>query len=439
MKIIVVGAGVVGQSLAGQSLAGQLSHEGHQIVVIDSNRQKIRRLKEKMDVLAICGDGASTKILSRAGINAAEMVIAVTNVDEINLVIGMLASRSGAKHRIVRIRNPEYAEPNSVLDLQQLGIGRIINASPAIVHALRWMIQIPGSGDFANLAEGQVIMLGFPIIQDSPIAGKTIAQIRQMGEVESFMILYLTREGKTIIPRGDIVIEPGDEVHFLISTDEVQFLLPMVYRNPRRVRRVIISGGSRVGVQLAESIAREVERVFLIEPDRDRAEEVAAQLENTIVLHGDSTRLDILEEANLRECDMFCAVSDNDKHNMLSVLLAKNHSSATTAVLVHESEYVPVMNSLGVRIVLSPRLITVGEILMHIRRGYIHSITKLAENRGEILEMGVSEKSYVVNKALKDLQLPRESIVGTIIRDGVMKIPQGDTSFQAGDAGRCVL
>ncbi len=428
MKILIVGAGVVGESLA-----EQLSLEGHKVAIVDSNRQRINALSEKLDVLAVHGNAGMPSVLARAGIRSAEMVIAVTDVDEVNLVVAMMAARLKVKHRIARIRNQEYMDESCVLPLKELGIDHVINADPAIVNALAHMIEIPGSSDFATLAGGQVLMLGFDISEDSPAAGRTLSELAEVGDVDAFLILYITRGDKVIVPKGHHTIEPGDNIHLLVSADTVQFIAPLIHRRQMEVHEVIIGGASRIGVQLAQAIQDKVDQVFLIEPDQQKAEDAANLLKNVTVLNGEETDLDVIEEASLDKCDLFCAVSDDDKRNMMSALLAKKHSNTKTAVLVHQPEYVPVLDSLGVQIVVNPRLVTVGEILMHVRRGHVHSVTRLAESRAEIIEMTADEGSKAVKAPLKDLKFPENALLGAIVRNGIMQIPKGDTQVAPGD------
>jgi trk system potassium uptake protein TrkA len=276
-------------------------------------------------------------------------------------------------------------------------------------------------------------MLGFDIDEDSPMVGKSMKQLRELGDLDAFLILYITRGDKVIVPRGHDQIEAGDSVHLLVSADTVQFVPPLIHRRPATVKSVIISGASRIGLRLAESIQEKVEKVFLIEPDEETAEEAAGLLKKVTVLHGDATNLTVLQEASVENCDLFCAVSDSDQGNMLAALLTKKHSSTDAAVLVRQPEYVPVLDSLGVEIVCNPRLVTVGEILMHVRRGHIHSVTRLAESRAEIIEMEAPEDSPAVKAKLQDLKFPKDALIGAIVRDGTMEIPKGDTRIKPGD------
>jgi len=428
MNILIVGAGVVGEALA-----EQLSLEGHQVAIVDRDRRKTRELGDKLDVLTVCGNAGMPSILKRAGIRSAEMVIAVTDVDEVNLVVGMLAARFNVKHRVVRIRNNEFVQDDGLISLKDLGIDHIINPDPTIVDALVRMIEIPGSHSIATLAGGQVLMLGFDIAPDSPAAGTTLAELREVANLIAFLVLYISRNDQLIVPKGGDRIEPGDKVYLLVSADTVELLLPFIHQQQFTMNEVIITGASRIGIQLAESLEGRVNRVVLIEPDEEIAEEAANRLKKTTVLNGEETDLDVLEEAGVDHCDLFCALSNDDQRNMLAALLAKKHSPAKAAALVHQPEYLAVMDSLGVEIVINPRLVTVGEILMYIRRGHIHSVTRLARGQAEIIEMEAAPDSPAVKSPLKNIKFPKNAIIGAIVRDGEMRIPTGETRIEPGE------
>jgi len=428
MRILIVGAGVVGESLA-----EQLSGEGHQVAVVDHNPRRLQDLKDRLDILVVRGEAGMPSVLERAGVRAAEMVIAVTDVDEVNLVAGMLASRMGVPHCIARLRNREFRDGHCLLPLGELGIGQVINPEPRIVDALCHMIEIPGANEYATLADGQVLLLGFDISADSPAAGRSMAELREFGEMDAILILYITRGDRVIVPRGEDRVEAGDCLHVLVSVDTVQFLLPFIHSRSPLIRHVVIAGASRIGVELAAEIRRKVERVFLVEPDEQAAEDAAARLDGVTVLRGEETDLNVLREAAIDTCDLFCAVSDSDQRNMLSALLAKKHGRTRAAVVVHSPDWVPVMDSLGIEIVINPRLVTVGEIMTHVRRGLVHSVTRLAEQRAEIIDMDVPEGSPAVRARVCDLDFPKNALIGAVVRDGAMLIPRGSTRLEPGD------
>lgn len=427
MRIVIIGAGVVGTSLA-----EQLSKESHHVAVIDQNRDRIQDLEASLDVLAIMGDGASPQILARADIEHSDLLLAVTENDEVNLVVGMLARGMGSKRSIIRLRKRWYADPQSPIDLATLGIHRCINPEPAMVESLIQMIDLPGCESIASIADGKLLKLGFDIDPKSPAVGQTVAALRELEAKNAFLILYIRRKDKTLIPRGDDVIEPLDGIHLLVARDKVRTILPLLRQNPPQVRHVVIAGGGRMGLQLAQALEDKIPRLFLLEPDPKLAEQAANQLQQTTILAGAGTQLSVLQEAGIEHCDLFCALTQNDQSNMLMALLAKKNGAKKAAVIVARPEFVPVLDSLGVEIVLNPRLVTVGEILTHVRRGHIHAVTRLAESAAEIIELKAEAGAPAVGRALRDLNFPRHALVGALILDGEVILPQGDTIIQPG-------
>jgi len=418
MNILIVGAGVVGWSLA-----EQLSQEGHRVSLVDADKRKIKEIGEKLDVLAVHGKAGVQSVLERAGIRDADMLIAVTSVDEVNLVVGLMASRFGVKHRIVRLRNPEFTRPGSILPLKELGIDHVVNADPVIVGSLTRMIQIPGATEAMVLAGGQVLMLAFDVATDSPAAGKTLAELREVGELDAFLIFSISRRDQLIVPSGATRIEPGDRLHLLASADTHRFLLSILHRRPVPMNRVVITGAARIGGQLAEAIQGDVREVTLIEPDPELASEAAERLKKTTVLQGNETSLDVMQEAGVDKADLFCALSEDDQRNMLAALLAKKQGAAKVAVLVHGTEYVSILYGLGIQIVLNPRHVIVGEA----------SVTPVPGSRAEIIEFEVPAGCQALNAPLKELKFPTNALVGAIVRDGLMRIPNGDSRISAGD------
>ncbi|MCK5690233.1 Trk system potassium transporter TrkA [Myxococcota bacterium] len=428
MRTIIIGAGVVGLAVA-----EQLSIEGHHVAFIDSDRRKLRDVSDKLDVLAVYGNATSESVLERAGIEQADMLIAVTNTDEVNLIAGMMAKRYGVKQCIIRVRNNELQQDAGILPLADVGVDQVINPEPVIVDALMRMIEIPGAHDLATLGDGDVLMLGFDIAEDSPAAGKKLADLREVSALNAFLILYIVRGEEFIVPKGDDQILPGDNIHLLVSADTVPFVLPIIHRHPLPVKRVIVAGATRIGIALAREFSDRVDRVIMIEPDSQKAEEVANELAKVTVIKGEPTDLSILQEASVDACDLFCAVSDDDRQNMMTALMAKKAKAAQTAVLVSDPAYVTVLDSLGVEIVINPRLVTVGQILEHVRRGLIYSVTRIAESRAEIIELEATEGCAITKGELKHVHFPEGAIVGAYLRDGIMQIPTGDTKIQPHD------
>ncbi|MEC9465900.1 MAG: Trk system potassium transporter TrkA [Myxococcota bacterium] len=428
MRVLIAGAGVVGTALA-----EQLSMEGHDVFVVDKRREILEDIEAKLDVLTIRGSASTPSVLVRAGVKQAELLIAVTNSDEVNLLVGLMGAELGVADIVVRVRNRELAGERSLLNLEALGIHHIVNPEPVMVDSVMRMLDIPGAEEVTTLAEGAAQVLKFTLDDDSPIVGKTLKAYRQVASLNAFLILEVTRGDRTFVPRGDDILKPGDHVYALAAAEAISFLVPIFHRSPPSTEHVIVAGASRLGISLARALATRVKRVYLIEPDKDRAEAAAEALEDVNVLHGATTDLDLLEEAALDHCDLFCAVSQDDQVNMLTSLLAKKHSDAHTAVLVHQPEFIPVLDSLGVESVISPRVVTISEILTHVRRGRIHSVIQMPHSDAELLLMELPNKAKVLGKPLHKIKFPSGVLVAAVSKDGLVMVANGGTVLEPGD------
>ena len=428
MRILIVGAGVVGANLA-----EELSRSGHDVSIIDERPSVIRRINDRMDVLALLGSGAQPSLLRKAGIEDTEMVIAVTNVDEVNLVICMLANEYGVKHKIARLRNDEYGGPNAPLVPVDLGIDTMINPESIITHTLKRILETPGANDVATFADGQVQMATFRICEDAPLAGKKLAELREESKLHSFLVVAIFRDEVPLIPRGDDVIKAGDNIAVLTKAETLKMLLPLVQKTVVPNQRIVIFGATLVGRRLAAALQHQLERVIMIEPDRDLAERTAADLDNTMVLNGMASDPDVLADADISHCDYFLALSQDDEDNLLAALMARRGQARQVAVLSQEPHYVPVLNNIGMDVVLNPRLLTVGEIMRHVHRGQIHIERRLRQSEAEVIELEPAPGAKVTNRPLKDLDFPDGSIIGAVIRDNEMMIPDGNCQIRAGE------
>lgn len=428
MRILIVGAGVVGSNLA-----SELSASGHVVCVIDDDHRRVRDLNEHLDVLAVDGNGAQPSVLRRAGVEEAEMVIAVTNIDEVNLVICMLAQRFGVKHKIARLRNDEYSGPKATLRPEELGIDTIINAEAILTSKLLRILDTPGATDCALFADGYAQLLTFDICQESPIAGLKLKDVRAMAQAFSFLVAAIFRGERSIVPRGDDEIRAGDHIAVICKPEATALVLPLMQKSVQPVERVVIYGAHKIGRDVAEALQGKLERVVLIEPNEQAAEEAAAELRDTLVLCGDPADPDILREADLAHCDYFLALSDDDQANLLAALLARHRGAKHTAVVSKDPNYLPILSGIGMEVVLNPRLATVGAILTHIRSGQVHGVTRIKESEAEILEIEADKGAPVTQKSLKDLEMPDGSLLVAALRDGEMVIPDGSFKLQAGE------
>jgi len=429
MNIILVGAGAVGFNLA-----KQLTQEGHDVAVIERDLRVLETVRDQLDVMAVRGHGSNPRILEEAGVREADMMIAVTDSDEVNVVVCLLADRFGVKHKIARVRSSDLSESNTLFRDRPLPIDLIVNPETITVDLVLKLIETPGATDAVDFADGEILLRGFNVPPDAPIANRTLAELREAWEGEAFLVLCVLREGKTlIIPRGDEVLQPNDEIYVMLPQHTLPLLLPMVNRRSNEVRRVAIYGAGTRGRSLAVALEGRGIDVVLIEPDPGRADLAAAELERGLVLRGHATELEILTEANIETVSFFIAAYDNDELNLLAALLAKKNGAARAIVITGEPDYVAVMKSIDIHVVVNPRLVTVGAILRHVRRGRTITVAKLSDSGAEAVESVVAKGSAIVGRPLREAKLPKGAIVGAIWREREVIIPTGETVVQPGD------
>ncbi len=429
MKILIAGAGAVGFNLA-----KQLSGEGHTVSVVESDPHIYRKVTEKLDVFCVEGSGNSPRALEDAGIKEVDMVLAVTDSDEVNLTVCLFAYWYGVKSKIARIRNEEFTKEGSILQKNQFFIDRMINPIPITVDSIVKAMETPGATYVADFAESDILFRGFRVPPDAPIVGKRIEDLREAGATDSFLIVAIQRKEEIMIPSGEVTICPEDNILVLLARVSLPYFLPMVNRRAVETQGFVIYGATRIGIQLARTLEKTADNVVLIEPDEDKAQTAASKLSNTTVLHGQATETEILKQATLEPVDFFIGASENEQDNILACLLAKKRYAKKAVVITHEPDYVPVFGSIGIDVVINPRLITVSSILHHISRGPIVGLAKLFdETEAEATEMIAEGNSTIVGKKLRDVSFPKGSILGSIIKNGSMILPDGECVLDAGD------
>ncbi len=428
MKILIIGAGAVGFNLA-----KQLSIEGHDISVIEKDQDLVKRIIEKLDVLVVLGSAISPTILEEAGVKDADMVLAVTNSDEINMVVCMLSHSYGAKTKIARIRNPEFNNKQPALHKNGFHIDHLVNPEKITISSILNIIGTPGAIYVADFTEGDILLRGFIVPADAPIAGKKLSELKEIEATDSFLIVAIQRNGEMVIPSGETKLLPHDNIFVLVAKEALPFFLPMVNRRADEVEKVIIFGVNRASLELAKKLEEKKIDVTIIEPDKEKTQQAATVLDKTIILQGSPLDIDLLKESSVDIADFFVALSENEQTNILSSLLAKRFGAKKAVVLTEDPAFVTIINSLGVDIVINPRLITVGSILQHIRRGHTLSVIKFHQSEAEAMELIAEEGSKIVGKPLKEISFPQGSILGAIVREGVMQIPTGSTVINPGE------
>ncbi|MCX7804017.1 MAG: Trk system potassium transporter TrkA [Planctomycetota bacterium] len=431
MRVLIVGAGAVGFHLA-----EKLCQEGHDVSVVERDGARIRGIGDRLDVMAIEGNGASARVLERAGIADCRMVIAVTDSDEMNIIVCMVAREYGVPVKVARIRNPDYTEEEAVLKLDRLGVDRVINPERATVSAMRSLMELPGAVEVADFAGGDIVLAGFDIRDEAPIAGRTLEEIPQFASEGVLIVAIERREGgrrRLLVPRGGDSVRSGDRTYFLVSRDLVPLILPMVQRRAEPVRKVVLYGASREGVMLAREAEEMRRQVLIIEPEEDRAERAAAELSGATVIRGDAVDVDVLTEAKVGEADFFVAAGDEDQSNLMAALMAKRAGADRVMTVVREPSHVPVVDGIGIGAVVNPRLVTVGEILRYVRSGPLLSLAQVGRGDAEAAEMMAVEGAPIAGRKLRDVKFPAGALVGAVIRGEKTIVPDGNTVISSGD------
>ncbi len=424
MRVIIVGAGEVGYQIA-----KFLSYEQIDCVVIDRDRNKIKRISEEIDVAVIEGEGGSASSLRQAEADKADILLAVTDQDETNMIACLLAkSMFKIPRKIARIRNSEYFFNESLL--RNLDIDPAINPELEIAKAITRILEAPFATDIEEFEGGLVKVIGFKIPENSPLIGKSLRKFSAQS-TKKFLVGLILRDEKTIIPTGDDIVTNGDIIYVPVREGEIQDIISALKIVRLPAKKIMILGGGKVGYNIASFMESKTD-IKIIEKNLDRCKFLSKNLKRSLILHADGTEQKVLVEENIGNMDAFVAVSNNDELNIMVSLLAKKLGAKKNIALVNKTEYIFLAHSLGLQAVLSPRLITASTILRYVRKGDILSLTSIAEGRAEILEGRIGKTSPLINKTLNEAQT-KSSIIGAIIRDKNVIIPSGNDKFAEND------
>lgn len=432
MKFIVCGAGQVGTSIV-----RHLASEDNDVTVIDQSPELVRKISDAFDVKAMEGFASHPDVLEAAGIRDADMIIAVTYADEVNMVACQIAHALFAvPTAIARVRHQSYLDPiwSDLFSRDHMAIDVIISPEIEVARAILRRLDVPGAFDMVPMADGKVRVIGVRCTDNTPIINTPLRQLTQLFPDLNVTIIGIVHNGKGFVPSPDDQMLPGDEVYFVAETDHVTRAMSTFGHEEKAARRIVILGGGNIGRYLARQIDKHPGvSAKVIEFDQAKAEQVAAELENTIVLHGDALDPEILEEANVAMAETVVAVTNEDEVNILASLLAKRAGCQRAITLINKMTYAPLVSSLGIDVTVSPRAITVSSILQHIRRGRIRAVHSLGDGFGEVIEAEALETSPVIGQALRDIELPEDVIIGAILRGDEVIIPRGDTVIKPKD------
>ncbi|MEH6405025.1 MAG: Trk system potassium transporter TrkA [Sneathiella sp.] len=433
MKVIVCGAGQVGSNIA-----RQLAREGNDVTLIDQNPELVRKMGDDLDVRAMVGHASHPSVLEAAGAAEAEMIIAVTHSDEVNMVACQIAhSLFDVPKKVARIRSQDYLLPiwADLYSRDHLPIDVITSPEVEVALAIGRRLKVPGAFDTVSFADEKIQVIGVRLDESCPIVNTPLRQLTELFPDLNITVVGIYREGKMTVPTSNDQMFPGDEVYFTSDIDHVARAMPLFGHEEQEARSVVIVGGGNIGLHLAQVIEQDMKNVSLklIEFDRKRAEFIQEQLEEAIVLHGDALDPVILTEANVGRAETVVALTNDDEVNILSSLLAKGQGCGTAITLINNPVFSNLMTSLGVDVVVDPRATTVSEILRHIRRGRIRGLHSFQDGAAEVVEGEALETSKLVGKELRNVKLPQGTIIGAILRGNDVVIPRGSTVVKPND------
>jgi trk system potassium uptake protein TrkA len=421
VKIIIVGAGQVGFNIA-----RKLSEESHDVVLIDKDPQKIERIADNLDVRAYLASGTSPQALKDSGIKEADMLVAATDSDEVNLISCLLARNLNPYMlKVARVRNEEYLAEKELFGQDLLGIDHIINPQSVMVETILSLMKVPGASDVIDFVGGRVKLIGFTVPKGFSFAGRQLLSFEDLEK--RILVGAIVRGDQVFIPQGQDTIEVDDLVYLVVRNDELDSALKLFNIKEEGLRRVIIVGAGRTGTALATALDMTSISAKIIEKDPEKCTSLAEKLERVIVINGDATDKDLLQEENIVDVDFMVAITGDEESNILISLLGKSLGAKKTITRVSKHSYIPLVSAIGIDTVVSPRLSAVRAILQYIRRGKIISVAPLKGEHAEAIEAEALDTSDIVNVPLAKVKFPKGAIVGAIVRGEEIIIPRGDS------------
>ena len=432
MKIVILGAGHVGTSMA-----EILSLEANDVTLIDRNANQLEGLQDQLDIRTIVGNGPHPGILEQAGIEDADLLLAVTDQDEVNMAACQIAySLYRTPKKIARIRATEYLTHPEIFCNESIPIDFIISPEQIITQQILALIENPGALQVVEFAGGRIQLVGVRAYFGGPLVGHELRDLRKHLPMINTRVAAVYRRDRPIIPLGETIIEPDDEVFFIAAKAHIREVMSELRSVETPGRRVILAGAGNIGLRLARTLEDNGYRVKLIERNPDRIREVANLLENTVVLHGDAADRELLWQENIDQTEVFCALTNADEANILSGMLAKRLGAKHAIALVTRSAYVDLIESSVLDVAISPQLATVGALLTHIRRGdmaAIHSLRRGAAEAIEAVAHGDPATSQVVGRRIDEIALPPGTTLSALMRGDDVIIAKGSTVIEAED------
>lgn len=431
MKILILGAGQVGSSLA-----ENLTSEANDITLVDHDGELLRVLQDHLDIRTVQGEASYPDVLRRAGADDADMIIAVTDSDETNMIACQVAyTVFHTPTKIARVRAVEYLTHPQLFAQEALPIDVLISPEQLITDSIQRLIETPGALQVLDFADGQVQLVGVRAYYGGPLVGNELRRLREHMPKIDTRVAAIYRRNRAIIPEGTTVIEADDEVFFIAAKKNIRAVMSELRRADTPNKRIIVAGGGNIGRRVAKTLEKNYQ-VKLIEHNLKRTQQLSEELESTIVLQGDAADQDLLLEENIEDTDVYCALTNDDEVNILSSMLAKRLGARKVMTLINRAAYVDLVQSGEIDIAISPQQVTIGSLLTHIRRGdvvKVHSLRRGAAEAIEAIAHGDQNSSKVVGRRIDQLKLPPGTNIGAIVRGKEVLIAHHDTVIESED------
>ncbi|WP_419919461.1 Trk system potassium transporter TrkA [Candidatus Poriferisocius sp.] len=428
MHIVVVGAGEVGSHVA-----QILSQEGNTVAVVEVDAQKLHNVAEELDVLAMEGSGAHPHTLRQAGIKKADLLVAVTADDEVNLVACLLAKQHGVERTIARIQARNLREKDARELREAMQVDTIIDPDGETAREIMDLLSYPGATDVTVMADGEVVVVGAKLAADAPWVNRRLLDIAEEYEPDwDFLVAVLTREGETRIPRADTTLAPGDLLRVVCKRRARRTLLPLLGLAPGTHQRVMLLGGGRTAEILGQHLAERNAEVVLIERNLERAEKLSENLDAVLVIHGDITDAELLESEGVGKCDAVIALTGKDEANILACLYAKSMGASETIAVLHNMALRNLLRDVGIDVALSPRTASANGVLRYVR-GEVAQVATYLSGDFEIIEVEVKQGSSADGAVVNELGLPKDVLIGAYVRDGKPQIGRGHSELRCRD------
>ncbi len=427
MKIIIAGAGAVGFHLA-----ELLVREDQEITLIDTNEDALNHASTHLDVLTIRGDAASVDVLQKANVGKTKLFLAVTTSEKTNLLVAILAKQMGAKKTIARISNPEYLETSQKEIFQKLGVDTLISPQILAAQEIERLLRRGLFTDMFEFEKGKISVVGFKVTLSCPMINKTIHEIDALNPDLNYRAVAIMRGHTTIIPRGDTTLRKGDYLYLAVKSKFIDEAMKLAGRQPKVIKKVMIIGGTAIALRAAQLIEDKYKLCVML-ADKERGKQFVEALNNTLVVIGDPSNIDVLKEGRLEDVDAFLALTPNSETNIITSLIAEESGVYKTIALVDDVNYTHISQNIGVDTIINKKLIAANNIFRFVRKGKVEAIGSLHGVDAEIIEFVVTKRNRLVRHPIRDLHMPKQAVIAGVIRGEDGFIPDGDFQLEMDD------